>query len=154
MSIKKKVSGLVPMGYWGTSSVIKEMERLVEDLKSGLNDMVPYGSSGNRIPAVDVLDEGDRYVVEAELPGAEKNEVSVEIAEDHLVIRTERTTETEEKEEGYYHQERERKSFYRQIPLPPDADTSQASAGLENGLLRVTMPKKDMSEGRRKLDIE
>lgn len=154
MSMKKRVEYLVPMGYWGTSAVLREMERMVDDLRAGFNDLVPYGSS-DRTPVVDVMDEGERYVIEAEIPGMKKEEVSIDIGEDNVTIEAKREVEVEEKKEGYVRKERERMSFYRQVPLPDDADISKASAKLENGLLTIAMPKKEkLAESRRKLDIE
>jgi HSP20 family protein len=153
MSIRKKVGYLVPMGYWGTNVMMRDMERMFDDLKMGFGDMA-YMSSGERFPAVDIMDEGDHYEVEAELPGAKKEEVYIEIGEDHLVVKAERTCETDEQGEGYVRKERGRMSFYRRILLPDDADSSQATAKLENGLLTVSMPKRTQTEERRKLDIE
>jgi HSP20 family protein len=153
MSIRKKVGGLVPMGYWGTNVMLRDMERMLDDLRTGFGDMA-FMTSGERFPVVDILDEGDRYVVEAELPGAKKEEVSIEIGEDHLVVRAEQAEEKEEKGEGYVRKERGKVSFYRRVPLPDDADSSQATAKMENGLLTVAMPKLAGDEGRRKLDIE
>jgi HSP20 family protein len=153
MSIRKKVGCLVPMGYWGTNVMLRDMERMFDDLRIGFGDMA-YMTSGERFPAVDIMDEGDRYVVEAELPGAKKEEVSIEIGEDHLVVKAERASETEEQGEGYVRKERGSMSFYRRVPLPDDADSSQATAKLENGLLTVAMPKRTQMEERRKLDIE
>jgi HSP20 family protein len=153
--MRKRVGYLVPMGYWGTSAMMKEMERMIDDLKVGFNEIVPLSSSADRIPMVDVLDEGDRYVIEAELPGAKKEEISIDLSEDSLVIEAKKVSETEEKKEGYVRKERERMSFYRQIPLPDDADGAKASAKLENGLLIISMPKKEKAiESKRKLEIE
>jgi HSP20 family protein len=155
MSIRKRVGYLVPMGYWGTSSVLKEMERMIDDLKVGFNEMVPYGGSEERLPMVDILDEGERYVVEAELPGVKKEEVSIDVGEDSITIEAKRESEVEEKKEGYVRKEREHMSFYRRVPLPDDADSSKATAKLENGLLTIALPKKEKAlESKRKLEIE
>ncbi len=154
MSIRKRVGYLVPMGYWGTNAVLKEMERMIEDLRAGFSSITPY-TSGERLPMVDIMDEGERYVIEAELPGMKKEEVSIDVTEDSVTIEAKREAETEEKKEGYVRKERESMSFYRQVPLPEDADSQKATAKLENGLLTITMPKREPpAESRRKLEIE
>lgn len=155
MSIRKRVGYLVPMGYWGTTNVLKEMERMVDDLRAGFNEMIPYGNPEDRVPMVDILDEGDRYVIEAELPGMKKEEVSIDIGEDSITIDAKRESEIEEKKEGYVRKERESMSFYRRVPLPDDADNEKASAKLENGLLTIALPKREKAqESKRKLEIE
>ena len=154
MSIRKRVGYLVPMGYWGSNAVLKEMERMIDDLRAGFSDITPY-SSGDRLPMVDIMDEGERYVIEAELPGMRKEEVSIDISEDSVTIEAKREAEVEEKKEGYVRKERESMSFYRQVPLPEDADSGKASAKLENGLLTIAMPKREKpAESKRKLEIE
>ena len=155
MSIRKRVGYLVPMGYWGTSAMLKEMERLIDDLKAGFSEAMPFGGPTGRIPMVDILDEGEWYIVEAELPGVKKEEVSIDVSEESITIEAEREAETEEKREGYVRRERESLSFYRQVPLPEDADSTKATARLENGLLTIEMPKKERApEATRKLEIE
>lgn len=155
MSIRKRVGYLVPMGYWGTNAVVKEMERMIDDLKAGFSEAMPFGGPADRIPVVDILDEGERYIVEAELPGVKKEEVSIDVSEDSISIKAEREAEAEEKKEGYVRRERESLSFYRQFPLPEDADSARATARLENGLLTIEMPKKEkVPEATRKLEIE
>lgn len=155
MSMKKKAGYLVPMGYWGTRNMLKEMDRMIDELRAGFNEMIPYGGPEDRVPMVDVLDEGDKYVIEAELPGVKKDEVSIEVGEDAITIEAKREEEIEEKKEGYVRRERERMSFYRRIPIPDNADSSKASAKLENGLLRITLPKvEEAEEGGRKLEVQ
>ncbi len=154
MSIRKRVGYLVPMGYWGTNAVLKEMERMIDDLKAGFSDIGPF-RPGDRLPMGDIVDEGNRYVIEAELPGMKKEEVSIDVTEDSMTIEAKREAETEEKKEGYVRKERESMSFYRQVPLPDDADSEKATAKLENGLLTIAMPKRERpAESRRKLEIE
>lgn len=154
MSIRKRVGYLVPMGYWGTNAVMKEMERMIDDLRAGFSDIAPY-CSGDRLPMVDIMDEGERYVIEAELPGMRKEEVFIDISEDSVTIEAKREAETEEKKEGYVRKERESMSFYRQVPLPENADSGKATAKLENGLLIIAMPKRERpAESKRRLEIE
>jgi HSP20 family protein len=154
MAIIKREDQLVPVGFWNPGSMIREMEKMFDDLRVGFGEM-PIKASGARLPSIDVRDEEGQYVLEAELPGIKKNEVSVEISEEAVIIKAERENNIEEKGEGYLRRERGYISFYRQIPLPMDVDNSKATARMEDGLLIVSLPKKvEKNEGIKKLDIQ
>lgn len=154
MAEKDRGVGLAPVSFWGPLSMMQEMDRMMRDFRLGF-DAAPFMAAVARMPAMDIRDEGNGYSIEAELPGMKKEEVSVEIGEKALVIKAERESSGEEKGEGYMRQERGRSSFYRQVPLPSDIDHAQASAKLEDGLLRITLPKRtEQAPGRKKLDIQ
>jgi HSP20 family protein len=80
-------------------------------------------------------------VVKAELPGLKKEDVTVEIDGEDLVIKAEAKTESEVKEEGYYRMERSTGSFYRRMPLPAGTTPEQIEATLKDGVLEVRVPK-------------
>jgi len=154
MAEKKKDDSMEPSNYWNPSSVLQEMERVFDEVRLGLGN-IPFGLTGQRLPAVDLRDEGDHYLAEAELPGVRKDDVSIEVGDGTLIVRAERESGTEEKKEDYIRRERGYLSFYRHIPLPQNADTSKATAKMENGLLRVTVPKKEeVTPSRRQIDID
>lgn len=155
MAIRKRDDSLVPAGYLSPSGVLREMERMFDDFRLGFVDAMPFRSTEVRLPALDVRDEGKQYTVEAELPGLKKGDVSIEVSDDALIISAEKDNSVEEKGEGFVRRERGRISFYRQIPLPPDVDTSKASAKMEDGLLRIALPKKEEAAvERKKVEIE
>jgi HSP20 family protein len=154
MAIIKREDKLVPIDIWSPRSMIQEMEKMFDDLKLGFGD-VPMKSLGARLPSIDVRDEDNQYVMEAELPGIRKDEVSVEIGEEAVVIKAEKENNTEEQGKGYVRRERGYISFYRQIPLPADVDNTEATAKMEDGLLIVTLPKKIEKIGSKKrLEIQ
>jgi HSP20 family protein len=154
MAIRKRDESLVPMGYFGPSNMLKEMERMFDDLRLGFEDM-PFRSTGIRLPVVDIRDEGKEYTVEAELPGLRKEDVSIEMDENALIIKAERENQQEESGEGFVRKERGRVSFYRQVPMPVDVETSKATAKMEDGLLKITLPKKEeLVESKKKLEIQ
>ncbi|HEY3420794.1 MAG TPA: Hsp20/alpha crystallin family protein [Methanomassiliicoccales archaeon] len=154
MAITRREDRLVPVGFWSPSGMMQEMEKMLDDFRTGFGDM-PIKSSGARLPSIDVRDEDDQYVLEAELPGIKKDEVSVEIGEEAVIIKAQKEKNVQEQGKGYVRRERGYISFYRQIPLPADVDNSEARAKLEDGLLIVTLPKKAEKEGgKKKLDIQ
>jgi HSP20 family protein len=154
MGIRKRDMSLAPLGYWGPVSIMREMERMFDEMSRGF----PYVSMepvGTRMPAVDIRDEEKQYTVEAELPGLSKEDVSLEMDEESLVIKADKETSNEDKSEGYVRRERGKMSYYRHISLPADVDVAQVSAKMEDGVLKVVLPKKEKAEsGKKKLDIQ
>ncbi len=154
MGMRKRDVGLVPFGYWGPLSIVREMERMVDEMDRGFSGAA-MTSSGARTPIVDIRDEEGQYTVEVELPGLSKEDVDLQMDESSLVIKADKETTSEDKAEGYVRRERGRMSFYRQVPMPSDVDVERATAKLEDGILRVVLPKKERTEGgKKKLDIQ
>jgi HSP20 family protein len=89
----------------------------------------------------DVLDEGDRYVIHAEMPGVEKKDVKLNALDNSIEISAEHKEESEEKKKDYLRKERKAVSYYRRLPLPEKVDSSKAAAKLNNGVLTVDIPK-------------
>ncbi|HEX5887236.1 MAG TPA: Hsp20/alpha crystallin family protein [Pyrinomonadaceae bacterium] len=97
------------------------------------------------VPEIEVLRKDGDFIVRADLPGMNKENVKVEINQNVLTLSGERKEEKEEKHEGYYRTERSYGTFYRQIPLPEGTKTETAMAEFKNGVLEITMqaPKKE-----------
>ncbi|MCS6926362.1 MAG: Hsp20/alpha crystallin family protein [Candidatus Binatia bacterium] len=100
-------------------------------------------------PMVDVEETDDAVVVQAELPGLEKEDFTVEVSGNRLILRGEKRYETEERRHGYYYTERSYGAFSRVIPLPCEVETDRATAKYKNGLLRITLPKTARARARR-----
>jgi HSP20 family protein len=84
------------------------------------------------------------YTVTVEVPGAEKDDIKIEVANNIMTIRGEKKQKKEEKEKDYYRQERFYGSFQRVFSLPKDADQTDIKATFKQGVLTVTMPRKKM----------
>ena len=120
----------------------------------------PFGSffsSGDLAEfKTDVTDEGDHYLLEADLPGFEKKEIQLDISGDTLTVRAERHSKIEEKDkkEKVVRVERSYGSYSRSFDIS-GVDADQIKAKYENGVLKLTLPKKQVTlpEGRR-LEIE
>ena len=100
-------------------------------------------------PEVDVVQRNSELIVNVDLPGLKKDEVSVEVVEGSVTISGERKREREEESEGMYRRERSYGSFRRVIPLPEGAIVDQAKATFKDGVLEITMPAPPASQGRR-----
>ncbi|MFQ5867817.1 MAG: Hsp20/alpha crystallin family protein [bacterium] len=104
-------------------------------------------------PAVDVVEEADRFVVKADLPGLEKDDVKVSVEDDVLLIQGEKKTEKETKKDDYYYSERTYGSFYRSIPLPASVTGDKVKASYKKGVLEVSLPKSEQTKSKQ-IDIE
>lgn len=106
---------------------------------------------GTSAMLVDVVEADGDVVVSADLPGFEKSDIDVSVKGRQLRIAADRTTEAEDAgddddETTYYRRERTRRSFSRSVPLPAEVDESGASAHYENGVLTVTLPKREAGD--------
>ena len=125
--------------------LFREMDRFFDNTMVGPH-WVPFIFNGHSNPAVDVYDTEKELVVKAEMPGIEAEGLSIEINDEVLTIKGETKTEEEVKREDYYRQERRYGALTRNLPLPTGLEISKAEAGLENGVLTVTIPKSPTSK--------
>lgn len=88
-------------------------------------------------PELEVHHTGDKLVVQADVPGLKREDVSVEVRDNELCISGERRSESEHTAGRYYRTERSYGSFSRTIPLPEGAKPDTASATFDNGVLRI-----------------
>lgn len=104
---------------------------------------VARGHGGEWLPEVDITEEKDHILVRADLPGMKQEEISVEVDDGMLTIKGERTRESESKEGKTYRIERSSGSFLRSFTLPAGVDASKVNAAYKNGVLEVTLPKRE-----------
>jgi HSP20 family protein len=93
------------------------------------------------IPAMDIVEAGEHYIIKADLPGVTEADVNIEITDNVLTISGERKAELEEKHEGFYRVERTSGSFSRALTLPEGLDPEAVTATFANGVLEVRFPK-------------
>ena len=92
---------------------------------------------------IDIREEGNNLVIEADLPGVKKENIEINIDEDRLTIKAETKKAREEKREGYLRRERSYSGFYRSITLPASVVPEKAKASYKDGILRIVVPKKE-----------
>ena len=130
-------------------SIRQEMNRLFGtffDSPAGAGD---GGALRRWIPAMDLIEEDDRYVLRADLPGVREDEVHVELEDNVLTISGERKSEHEERKEGLYRLERASGSFSRSLTLPEGIDPDSIQARFDKGVLEVRVPKREQRKPRR-----
>lgn len=96
-------------------------------------------------PSVNIYEENNNLVVEAEMPGVKEDEVDIEVHDDNIQIKAEHKEEKEEKKRNYFTREVKFGSFSRTIPLPKDVNREKAEAEFKNGVLKIIVPKKKIS---------
>ena len=128
-----------------------EMDRLFDDVGFGRRTPSWWREPAADMwaPEIDVVQKSDRLTIRADLPGTKREDLSVEISDNAVVIQGERKRESEDERDGYYRSERSYGSFYRVVPVPDGAITDQAKATFRDGVLEITMPAPPASKGRR-----
>jgi HSP20 family protein len=91
-------------------------------------------------PHFELIERDNQLVVRADLPGLNKDDVTVEVDDGILTISGEQKQEREEKREGYYRSEQGYGRFFRAIPLPEGVDAEHTNASFDNGVLEVSFP--------------
>jgi HSP20 family protein len=108
------------------------------------------GESARRwIPAMDLVETEDHFVLKADLPGLTEGDVNLEVEDNVLTISGERKAEHEDKREGYVRVERAYGAFRRSLTLPEGIDPDGVSASFDNGVLEVRIPKPEERKPRR-----
>ena len=122
------------------------------DLQTSINQLFDqsFGQSSQTgaalntwTPAVDVYEDENAFLIKVDLPEINKEDVKVNLNENVLALTGERRFEHEDKREGYHRVERTYGQFYRSFTLPPNVNTEAISAEFRDGVLRLTLPKRE-----------
>ena len=105
-------------------------------------------------PAVDIYETENELVLKADLPDVEQKEIDVRVENQTLTIAGERKFEREDAAKGFHRIERNYGRFVRSFAVPNAFDTEKIGAGYKNGVLTVTLPKKETAKPRQiKVDV-
>jgi HSP20 family protein len=116
----------------------QEIDRLFE----GVTRNIPgLATTTTTMPSMDISETDKVIEITAELPGLEKKDVELNIADNLLTIRGEKKNEREEKNKDYHLVERSYGSFSRSVELPAGVKFEDITAEIANGVLKVTVPK-------------
>ncbi len=123
----------------------RELARIENELNKLFSEFIPTTRESAEIvtwaPRVDVYEDGNNLIIEAEIPGAKKEDIEVKIKDNAVVIRGEVKKEEEKKDEQYYRKERFYGTFERVIPLPVEVKAEEAKAEFKDGVLKLVLPK-------------
>jgi HSP20 family protein len=127
-----------------------EMNRLFSSFFDTPTPTAGNGMAARRwIPAMDLVETDDHFVLKADLPGVAESDVNIVFENNVLTISGDRRTEHEAKKDGYYRLERTMGSFSRSLTLPEGIDADAVSAKYDNGVLEVRIPKPAEAKPRR-----
>jgi HSP20 family protein len=123
------------------SSLQSEMNRLFNTFFDTPTAGGNGGGARRWVPAMDLVETGEHFVLRADLPGLTEADVSIELEDNVLTVAGERKAEHEAKKEGYYRMERSFGQFRRSLTLPEGVDAEKIAATFDKGVLEVRIPK-------------
>ena len=123
--------------------------REVDSLQSEVNRLFDTffggrpGDAGLRrwVPAMDLVETDDHLLLRADLPGLDRDDVSIEVKDGVLTVSGERQAEHDEQADGFYRVERAFGAFSRSLSLPSQIDAERITAEFDRGVLEVRIPK-------------
>jgi HSP20 family protein len=148
----KSGTQLAPSGAFRNLATLDPFRDLF-DLQRSINQLFGEASSKRQdtaisawTPAVDIFEDEESFVIKAELPEIGPEQVKVNLENNTLSITGERRIENEDKREGYHRVERSYGQFYRSFTLPPNVNADAINAQFKDGVLRLTIPKREESK--------
>ena len=102
-----------------------------------------------KVPAVDVRESEDGFVLEAELAGLTENDIDIDVKDHLLTISSKSEEKKEEKKNGYVLKERKSSSFSRSFILPKNADIDKIEANMKDGILTLNIPKTEEAKPKK-----
>jgi HSP20 family protein len=135
----------------------REMSTLQNEMNRLFNTVFDTPAPGNGgggtlrrwMPAMDLVETEDSFVLRADLPGMKQDDVKIEFEDGTLTVSGERKVEHDSKNEGYYRVERAFGSFSRSLTLPQGIDPEAVTANFDNGVLEIRIPKPEERKPRR-----
>jgi HSP20 family protein len=137
---------------------VRELNTIQSEMNRLFNTFFEASTPGNGgtlgptrpwIPAMDLVESEDDFVLRADLPGLSESDVKIELEDNVLTISGERKAEHEERKEGYYRVERASGSFSRSLTLPEGVNPEAVSARFDEGVLEVRVPKPEQRKPRK-----
>ncbi|MFY9213560.1 MAG: Hsp20/alpha crystallin family protein [Tissierellaceae bacterium] len=147
------MAGLIPFNR-RNSILSREFGNFYNMIDDFFNSNWPYERSFLQGSfRMDVREDDKEYLIEAELPGIDKKDISLEVNEGRVTISVDRKEEFSEEKDNYIHRERRHSSMCRSVYLA-DAEDEGIKANLDNGILKISVPKKDSGRKARRIEIE
>ena len=116
-------------------------DKLFDDFYRSYSEGSEDVSSG--YPVVDIRETKDDFIISAEMPDVNKEDVNINLSDNTLTIKGEKKKEEEKKGENYHRVERSYGTFQRSFTLPTKVENNKIKANYKDGILVITLPKKD-----------
>lgn len=131
----------------------KQLNKLGRDLQQFVERVVPLVDEGQDFtPACDITETDSEFGISLDLPGVQKDEIDLRVANKVLSVKGERQTDSAV-EPRYVRRERKYGVFSRSFALPDDVDTEQIEANFDNGVLSIRVPKVTQSKDAKSINI-
>jgi HSP20 family protein len=132
-------------------ALLMRPEPFSNEVNRFFNTLFDAGQGGDRrwVPATDLLEKDDHFVLRADLPGLGEGDVSIEVQDNTLTVSGERKAEHEDQSRGWYRIERSFGRFSRSLTLPEGVDADAIAAKFDRGVLEVRIPKPEERKPRR-----
>lgn len=128
---------------------------LLNQLRREMDNLYPQGDDGTALetaawrPSVDIKELDDAYMIFADIPGVDPNDIEVQMDNNVLTIKGERESVNDQTREGYKRVERVSGSFSRRFTLPEAVDADSIAAKSHHGVLEIRVPKQEKPQPRR-----
>src|SRR5215471_13529759 len=130
--------------FGGLTTLRREMDRLLERVL-GREASSPLGEAA---PAIEVADTPEAIIVKAQVPGVSKEHLQVNVTENTLTLKGEVQEDKTREDKNYHQREFHYGAFARTITLPTTVQAEQATAQLRDGVLEVTIPKREETKAK------
>jgi HSP20 family protein len=131
------------------SSLQQEVNRLFNTFFDAPAATAGNGGARRWVPAMDLVETDDHFVLRADLPGLSESDVDLSLEENVLTLKGERKVEHEARGEGFYRVERATGAFSRSLTLPEGVDGDAITATFDKGVLEVRIPKPEQRKPRK-----
>ena len=157
-SVKKGPTKHIPAKQVPAVHVLTTFDDLVDNFRKNFIESIAFPfewlSVEPVVPVreatVDLVDEGNRFVVHAEMPGVAKDKIDVALTKDGIEISAETDVEKEDKSKNFVVRERVYSHIYKQMDFPEEVIPETAESTFKDGLLEVCIPKKTIAPAPRK----
>ena len=132
----------------------KEVGSLIENFFNGSISNFIGSDTLDSSPSINVVENNDHYLLEVAIPGLNKNDIELKLENGLLRISAERKEEKEDSAERYTRREFGYASFQRTMKLPENVDEAKISATSKNGVLNIKLPKTEVTETVKTIEIK
>ncbi len=116
----------------------EDFDDIVRDFFTGFSNI---SATRGVYPLLDIKEDKEKFIIDIEVPGVDKNDLKISIKKDNLVVQGEKKEEKKREEESYLRVERSYGNFMRSVNLPVEVNQSKITAQYNNGVLKITLPK-------------
>jgi HSP20 family protein len=131
----------------------RELRNLQDEMTRLFIGTAPRGreemAGGSWIPSVDIYEDQDKLILEADLPGLNREDFEISVENNVITLKGERKFEKKVEGDNYHRVERSYGGFTRSFTLPQSVTAEGATADFENGILRVSLPKREETKARK-----